>query len=92
MEVKYAVAAAKRYLSDLLDEEGLSNVGLEEIEYDETNGIWNVTLGFSRPWNTLKGPLSTIAGEAPARRAYRVLKVRDADGVVVAMKKRELVD
>jgi hypothetical protein len=92
MQVKDAVRQAKSYLSELLSDEGLTNLGLEEIEFDEANSVWNVTLGFSRPWNSTRGPLSTISGEPPARRAYRVLRVRDSDGEVVSVKKRDVLE
>lgn len=91
MEVKDAVKAAKAYISDLLAEEGMINLGLEEIEYDDSQSVWDVTLGFSRPWNTLRGPLSTITGESSSRRAYRVVRVRDSDGRVLSVKKREIL-
>lgn len=92
MDVKEAVKAAKSYITSLLSEEGMMNLGLEEIEYNESEGIWYVTLGFSRPWNTTKGPLATIAGEAPAKRAYRVVAVRDRDGEVLSVKRPEFAD
>lgn len=92
MEAKEAVRLAKEYISELLKEEGMTNLGLEELEFIESENSWRVTLGFSRPWNTIRGPLSTITGENSARRAYRVLTVRASDGEVLSVKKREMAD
>jgi len=92
MDAKEAVRSAKKYVSDLLSEEGIVNLGLEEIERDDTEKTWNITLGFSRPWNAAKGPLSTLSGETPARRAYRVIRIRESDGEVLSMKRREALD
>lgn len=40
MDVKEAIAAAKNYVNDIYAEEQVSNLGLEEIEYDENNKRW----------------------------------------------------
>lgn len=92
MDVKDAVKTAKAYISELLKDEGMSDLGLEAVEFDEGHDLWRVTLGFSRPWNSLKGPLANIAGSTPAKRAYRVIEIRDKSGQVVAMKRDQLVE
>lgn len=92
MDVKQAVREAKNYVSDLLDDEGIQDLGLEEIEFDESDQTWNVTLGFSRRWNYVRNALTPIAGERALRRSYRLVKVRDSDGQVTSVKMRELVD
>ena len=46
MNVKEAVVAAKSYVSDLFSDEGLTNLGLEEIEHNDARGELYVTLGF----------------------------------------------
>ena len=92
MEVKDAVKAAKAYVTDLLLDEGMTNLGLEEIQFDETSDTWDITLGFSRPWNSSRGSLSAITGETLAKRAYRTVEVRNSDGRVLSIKKRDLVE
>ena len=89
MDVKEAVKRAKTYVAELFSEEGLTNLGLEEIEYDDQAGTWDVTLGFSRPWNTTRSALTALTGEAAARRTYRVVKVRGSDGEVLSVKRRD---
>ena len=49
VDVKTAVANAKQWLVNVMQEEGVANVGLEEVEFDEEHGLWLITLGFPRP-------------------------------------------
>lgn len=92
MNVKEAVENAKRWLADALREEGVSNVGLEEVEFDQAHDIWLITLGFSRPWNTVKNAFTQISGEPAARRTYRVIAVKEPNGEIAWMKRRQEVD
>ena len=92
MEVKAVVGAAKRWLTDVLKDEGITNIGLEEVEFDEQQNAWRITLGFSRPWNSVRNALTAISGEPAAKRSYRVILVRDANGEIISMKQRESVD
>ncbi|MCB8838239.1 hypothetical protein [Aurantimonas sp. VKM B-3413] len=92
MQVKLAAKIAKDYVTDLLADENIANLGLEEVVYNEEEQAWNITLGFSRPWNSSRNAITTITGEPAIRRAYRVVKVRDADGQVLSFTKRENLD
>jgi hypothetical protein len=87
MDVKDAVKAAKNWVLDVMQDEQPTNLGLEEVEFDEPHHIWKITLGFSRPWNTSRNALSTLAGESQ-KRAYRTIIVRDQDGSVQGMKRK----
>jgi hypothetical protein len=89
LDAKQAVRQAKAYLSELLAEESPSNLGLEEIEFDEASEDWLVTLGFSRPWNTVRNAMTAIAGDPSPRRAYRVVRIKNADGRVLSIKRRD---
>ena len=40
MDAKSAVRTAKAHVEDLFGSEGVFNLGLEEIEFDETNDRW----------------------------------------------------
>ena len=51
MDVKEAAKLAKEYVADLFAEEEIGNVGLEEIELAADRRYWEVTVGFSRPWD-----------------------------------------
>ena len=91
MEVKEAVRTAKTYVADLLADEGLMYLGLEEVERDEDDHTWRVTVGFSREWNSVRNALSLVSGDPALNRAYRVVTIRD-DGQVISLKKREGTD
>lgn len=92
MKARDAIGIAKRYLSEVFDEENILNLGLEEIEYDEAQKTWNVTLGFSRPWNQQRNVLSALVQDehSSLRRDYRVVRVRESDGEVTSIKLREM--
>lgn len=80
---KTAVVKAKLYLADLMADEKLSNIGLEELELNRSTNAWNVTLGFTRPWN------NAFAGLAPTPRSFRVLSVNADTGDILGMTMRE---
>jgi hypothetical protein len=78
--VQRAVAAARDFASDLLDEEKLAGITLEEVELSTDERFWLVTLGFP----TL-GRWSELAG---AGRDYKVFRVDAETGTVSSMKIR----
>ena len=90
MNVKEAAKLAKHYVADLFSEEGINNVGLEEIELVGGDGMfWEVTIGFSRPWD--HGGLATVTlGQKGLRRSYKVLLIDDDNGNVASVKDRIL--
>ena len=97
MEVKDAVTKALHHFAEVFAEEKLSNVGLEEVMYDPARKRWNVTVGFSRPWDY--PPQSPIGGlvqdlhktkPRPIHRNYRVVEINDPDEQVTAIKIREV--
>ena len=62
MDVKEAVRMAKEYLVELFAEESISDVGLEEVKFEDPSNKWNITIGFSRPWDQ-KNSLANALGE-----------------------------
>lgn len=90
MNVKEAVSLAKQHLLDLFADEKLTNVGLEEIEFNKSADEWVVTLGFSRPWDEPRNTLAAIAQAPHLRRTYKVMRVSNGSGEVVSMKTREV--
>ncbi len=60
MDVKQAVRTAKKYVADILSEEPVANIGLEEVEFDEIENIWAVTIGFSRNWSHPGNIITTL--------------------------------
>ena len=89
MDVKGAAKLAKEYVADLFADEGIANVGLEEIQLGSDGRFWKVTVGFSRPWD--HGGLATIThGQKGLRRSYKVLRIEDVTGNVESVKDRIL--
>ncbi len=95
MDVKEAIAAAKKYVNEIYDEEQVTNLGLEEVEHVLAAGNWIITLGFSRPWNTprtrAQEVLENLGAVSSLKRSYKVLTMAD-DGTVLSMKNRVKAD
>ena len=83
MDVKEATRRAKTYVADLFADEKVFNIGLEEVEFDENQHTWSVTIGFSRRWDR-KSSLTAALGESPAR-TYKIVHIADADGRVLSL-------
>jgi hypothetical protein len=89
VDVKQAVALAKQHILDVFADEKVSNLGLEEVEFDDQSKNWLVTLGFSRPWDEPRNAFAALAHDAYARRTYKVVRISDALSSVLAIKTHE---
>ncbi len=87
MKVKDAVLIAKDYAQELFAQEGMSNFGLEEVEYVPESDEWLITVGFSRPWSSSRNALSALTGETTQKRLYRVVRI-NSEGDVLSVKRR----
>ncbi len=91
MDVTDAIKVAKDDVTEVLADEAVTNLGLEETEYDPASGGWNITLGFSRPWNTPRTRaqelLENLGAVSSLRRSYKVLTISNT-GEVLSMKTR----
>ena len=92
MKVKEVVKYAIDHINDLFKDEKISNIGLEEVEFNSEIGNWEVTVGFSRPWDYPQGALASIAAGASAKRTYKIVTVNDMDGEVISVKNRPVND
>ncbi len=86
MDVKEAVVRAKTYVADLFADEGVRELGLEEVEFDDVGHAWNITVGFTRVWAKPENPFAM----AFSPRSYKVVSLRDDDGRVVSVRHREV--
>ena len=89
MDVKEAARTAKEYVADLYAGEEITNVGLEEVEFDDLSNDWKITIGFSRPWDRKTNLAAALEGGIPAR-SYKVVCIDDGDGHIVSLKDRLL--
>jgi len=87
MDVKQAVKTAKEYIENIYDEEFISNVGLEEVEFNPISRQWKITVGFSRLWDR-ENPAPIPISDARRPRSYKVVIIGDRNEQVLSMKDR----
>ena len=87
INVKDAVLNAKRYIADLFADEGVSNLGLEEVVYDDAHDHWRITLGFSRPWDSRHN----LFDSPKLDRTYKVITL-DQAGTVLSVTNRDVAN
>ena len=64
IDVKQAAKIAAEYFADLYADQKYSDILLEEVEYDEDDNVWRITLGYSPPRTILedvKDPFSPLS-------------------------------
>lgn len=87
-----AVKTAKEYIADLYRSEGISKPRLEELTLDRINKLWLVTIGFAylgggdQPATLTPSLAKAVYGD----RVYKLVRVDDRNGEVVAMTDRML--
>ncbi len=93
MEVGEAITVAKNYVKKIFDEDGIKNLGLEEVQFDDSSNTWRITIGFSRPWDnvpSLPAGLDVAFGPPPLSRSYKMVRLSDADGRVLSVTSRDV--
>lgn len=97
MEVRDAVKIAKKYVSDVFAEERISDIGLEEVEFEETGNNWIIVIGFRRPFERSvkkrdEGTLSAMfrPNSGYENRWYKSIIVDAMSGTVLRMFDRVL--
>lgn len=100
MLAKEAIVAAKGFLLDIFQDEKLSGVGLEEVQFDDESKMWKITLGFFRNWrpeddvphtNASAAMIEIIRVQRARDRFYKVVSIDDRSGRMVSLVNRELV-
>jgi len=91
MNVKDAVKKAIEYVAEIFQAEKPENIGLEEVFLNEDEEAWEVTVGFSRPWDYPKqtGVIATLQALSP-KRQYKVVKINNETEKVKSIKIREI--
>lgn len=87
MNALEAIAKAKQHVAEMFQDESISNIGLEEIEFIAEGDQWRVTIGFARPWDQPLGIAATMGGRRG--RTFKVVAINDRDGEVISVKHRE---
>ena len=93
MDVKEAVRTAKDYINTMFADEQIRDVGLEEVKFESgLPDTWDVTIGFVRSFSDQPTTLIATLQRDPRRRVYKIVRINDADGRVVAMLHRAVGD
>lgn len=91
ISVKEAVASARASCQEFFDGVGLVDLQLEEVQLNDREDEWLITLGFNaRNMNPMRGLGATLGGEREFIRKYKVFHVDAQNGQVKAMKIREV--
>ena len=88
MDVTEAAQTAKKHLAVVFSGEQISDVCLEEVEFDDSSRNWNITIGFNRP-KPAQNPLIAALESPSVRRCYKVVRIRE-NGDMVSIKDRIL--
>ena len=96
MNVQEAVRLAKNYVTDVFVEEKITNVGLEEVEFNDMENCWEITIGFSRPWDyQTRSPFEQATDpfhtqRRPRTRSFKVVNIDADNATVLSVKNREV--
>ena len=86
MEARAAVTKAKHVIAEYFEDEGVQHISLEEIKPRSNASGWEVTVGFSRPWER---NLQSILESPKVIRSYKVVTL-NRDGNILSIKDRPL--
>ena len=96
MNVQEAVRLAKDYVADVFVDEQITNVGLEEVEFNESRNRWEITIGFSRPWDYQTRSLFEQEDDPfktqrrPRTRSFKIVNIDAGNAKVLSIKNREV--
>ena len=85
VDMREAVRTAKQFVTEYFDDERITNVGLEEIKYDQNSNLL-ITIGFLRPWDKTR---NAFTYEVKKERSYKVVRI-GPDGTVKSLMDRLL--
>ena len=89
MQVEEAIASAKTFFQKVFAEEQVSRVRLEEVEYDEAEKAWLVTLSAVQPHLSVgRWGLTPDAIDGP--RSYKTVKIDDEGARLPSVKIRQM--
>ena len=89
MEVQAAIQKAKEHVAEMYQEEPISQVGLEEVEFEQAKNVWLITIGFVRDWRPQGNRFLEL--NTP-KRTYKVVRIRDQDGGLESLRTREVAE
>ena len=92
MDVKQAARKAAAYVAELFAEEDVQHIGLEEVTFDEVKDVWNVTIGFYRELDRLKGLAAAGSPAMPRwrQRTFKIVSIENETGKILSLTHRSL--
>ena len=97
MQPKQAIQKAKDIVAEMFADENPLNIGLEEIEYDDRDDVWKVTVGFDRLRSDLvrlSNVTAELTGAQPKlalfKREYKVVSINAQDAAMVSIKNHDM--
>jgi hypothetical protein len=92
VDVKQAIAKAREYLRAAFSDEPISDLRLDEVEFDKRDDAWLITFGLLRPGGEDSARWGALTGAGPLRRAYKVVRIPNDETVMPSIKIRELAE
>jgi hypothetical protein len=88
IDVKEAVKIAIDFTKDILSSENIHQITLEEVELDEAQRFWYITLGIAKI--VRESPFAVFEAKGSKLLVkYKILKINRESGEVVSMKIRK---
>jgi hypothetical protein len=93
MTPKQAIALAKAWILDIFDDEGIKDVTLEEVRFDDERGHWLITIGFYRPLSAATAravipPAGALLGTPRMRKAFKTVRLDNHSEAVLGIEHR----
>ena len=86
MDVKEAVAVAKRHFKEVFADETGGPPTLEEVWFDDSSNVWCITLGIRR---NEPASFRDIMNGPGANVHYKTVRVSDIDGKPISIRNRD---
>ena len=95
MDVREAARTAKEYVANVFVDEDIGRISLEEVEFDYSSDVWNITVSFTRPSDRFDPieamlPNHPLSGGKKVRWSYKIVNIDDNSGKVLSLKHRVL--
>ena len=96
IDVKKAINIAQDQASLFFEDEKIKNLMLEEVEYDDEDKCWLITLGYDSP-NPIRKKTGSISAifqdqtiEEEIKRQYKIFEINGKTGKFISMKIRNV--
>ncbi|EIJ43228.1 hypothetical protein BegalDRAFT_2375 [Beggiatoa alba B18LD] len=90
IDVKQAIAIARQQAKMMFPPESIHNLALEEVEFNEDNHEWFITLGYDSPHKIIKKDTFVYSViEETVKREYKIFRI-SSDGKFLSMRIRNV--